>query len=78
MAVPSEFIDSSKDNSRVTFPHLPYLRGTTLDMMNVMARSPKASNVKNKEGTVSVSFQTSKDRDEFLAILQGQQLPKFL
>ncbi|KAJ5835446.1 hypothetical protein N7447_001472 [Penicillium robsamsonii] len=78
MTVPSEFIDSSKENSRVIFPRLPYLRGTTLDMMNVMARSPKTSNIKNKEGTVSISFQTSKDRDEFLAVLQGQQLPKFL
>ncbi|KAJ5384051.1 hypothetical protein N7517_001962 [Penicillium concentricum] len=78
MAVPSEFIDSSKENSRVTFPRFPYLRGTTLDMMNVMARSPKNSNAKIREGTMSISFQTSKDRDEFLAVLQGQQLPKFL
>ncbi|KAJ5164024.1 uncharacterized protein N7500_005854 [Penicillium coprophilum] len=78
MAIPSEFIDSSKENSRVTLPRLPYLRGTTLDMMNVMARSPKNSNHKNKEGAMSISFQTSKDRDEFLAVLQGQQLPKFL
>ncbi|KAJ5189102.1 hypothetical protein N7491_005427 [Penicillium cf. griseofulvum] len=60
MAVPSEFIDSSKDNSRVTLPRLPYLRGTTLDMMNVIARYPKNSNYKNKEGAMSISFQTSK------------------
>ncbi|OQE46781.1 hypothetical protein PENCOP_c001G05947 [Penicillium coprophilum] len=78
MAIPSEFIDSSKENSRVILPRLPYLRGTTLDMMNVMARSPKNSNNKSKEGAMSISFQTSKDRDEFLAVLQGQQLPKFL
>ncbi|KAJ5960884.1 uncharacterized protein N7479_008034 [Penicillium vulpinum] len=78
MAVPSKFIDSSKENTQVSLPRLPYLRGMTLDMMNVMARSPKNSNSKNKEGAMSISFQTSKDRDEFLAVLQGQQLPKFL
>ncbi|KAJ6138915.1 hypothetical protein N7471_005401 [Penicillium samsonianum] len=78
MTVPSEFIDFSKDNTRLTLPRLPYLRGMTLDMMNVMARSPKNSNAKNKEGAMSISFQTSEDRDEFLAVLQGQQLPKFL
>ncbi|CAG8008204.1 unnamed protein product [Penicillium nalgiovense] len=59
MGVPSEFIDCSKENTRVTLPRLPYLRGMTLDMMNVMARSPKNSNAKNKEGAMSISFQTS-------------------
>lgn len=62
MAVPSEFIDCSKENTRVTLPRLPYLRGMTLDMMNVMARSPKNSNAKNKEGAMSISFQTSTGR----------------
>ncbi|KXG48423.1 uncharacterized protein PGRI_022930 [Penicillium griseofulvum] len=60
MAVPSEFIDCSKENSRVTLPRLPYLRGTTLDMMNVMARCPKNSSSKNREGAMSISFRTSK------------------
>jgi hypothetical protein len=103
MAVPSEFIDCSKENTRVTLPRLPYLRGMTLGMMNVMARSPMNSNAKNKEGAMSISFQTSEgrpassfldlvlltdsilliciaiiDRAEFLAVLQGQQLPNFL
>ncbi|CAI7656315.1 unnamed protein product [Penicillium glandicola] len=78
MTIPSEFIDSSKENTRVTLPRLPYLRGMILDMMNVMARSPKNPSTKNKEGAMSISFETSQDRDEFLAVLQGQQLPKFL
>lgn len=59
MSLPSEFIDFSEDNTRITLPRLPYLRGMTLDMMNVMARSPKNSNAKNKEGAMSISFQTS-------------------
>ncbi|OQD82793.1 hypothetical protein PENANT_c019G00474 [Penicillium antarcticum] len=78
MSLPSEFIDSSKDNNRVILPHLPYNRGMTLDMMNIMARSPKNSNVQNKEGSISILFRTSKDKEEFLAVLQGQHLPKFL
>ncbi|KGO77560.1 hypothetical protein PITC_060000 [Penicillium italicum] len=59
MSVPSEFIDFSKDNTRLTLPRLPYLRGMTLDMMNVMARSPKNYNSKNKESAMSISFQTA-------------------
>jgi hypothetical protein len=59
MTVPSAFIDSSKENTRINLPRLPYLRGTTLDMMNVTARCPKNPNDKTKEGAVSISFQTS-------------------
>ncbi|KAJ5209451.1 hypothetical protein N7449_003830 [Penicillium cf. viridicatum] len=59
MSVPSEFIDFSKDNTQFTLPRLPYLRGMTLDIMNVIARGPKNSNSKNKEGAMSIFFQTS-------------------
>lgn len=60
MGVPSEFVDPSKETTRVTFPRLAYLRGMTLDMMNVLARGPNNSNAKSKEGAISISFQTSK------------------
>jgi hypothetical protein len=59
LTIPSDFIDSSKENGRVILPRLPYLRGTALDMINVMARSPKNPNVKNKDAAVSISFQDS-------------------
>lgn len=65
VAVSSKFIDSSKENTRVTLPRLPYLRGRTLDLMNVMARSPRNSNAKNKEGGISISFQTTKGQSPF-------------
>ncbi|KAJ5776675.1 uncharacterized protein N7511_001686 [Penicillium nucicola] len=58
MSLPSEFIDSSKDNNRVILPRLPFFRGMTLDMMNIMARSPKNSNGQIKEGALSILFQT--------------------
>ncbi|CAG8266757.1 unnamed protein product [Penicillium salamii] len=77
MAIPSAFVDASKDNTRVILPRTTFLRGATLDMMNIMARAPKSPNVKNKEAAISISFQASEDRDGFLAVLQGQQLPKF-
>jgi len=66
MPVPSAFIDSSKENTRVILPRLPYLRGATLDMMNVVARNPKNQNAKNKEGAVSISFQVKEGESNFI------------
>ena len=66
MPVPSAFIDSSKENTRVILPRLPYLRGTTLDMMNVVARNPKNQSAKNKEGSVSISFQVKEGESNFI------------
>ncbi|CAG8197792.1 unnamed protein product [Penicillium olsonii] len=56
ISVPSELVDTSKDKTRVVFPRTTYLRGTTLDMMNIMARAPKNPTVKNKEAALSISF----------------------
>ncbi|KAJ5526258.1 hypothetical protein N7494_012908 [Penicillium frequentans] len=59
MSLPSEFSDSSKENDRVNFPKLPYSRGMSLDMMNIMARTPKTSNLVDREGAISIVFQTA-------------------
>ncbi|CAG8101426.1 unnamed protein product [Penicillium salamii] len=64
MAIPSAFVDASKDNTRVILPRTTFLRGTTLDMMNIMARAPKSPNVKNKEAAISISFQTSEGKSK--------------
>ncbi|KAJ5354672.1 hypothetical protein N7541_005716 [Penicillium brevicompactum] len=63
MAVPAAFNDTSKERTRVILPRSPYLRGKTLDMMNVMARGPKSPNIKNKEAAFSISFQASEEMD---------------
>ncbi|KAJ5759178.1 hypothetical protein N7520_006334 [Penicillium odoratum] len=72
MSLPSDCPDSSKENTRVNFPKLPYSRGMSLDMMNIMARTPKSSNLIDREGTISIVFQTAQDREEFLGVLQGR------
>jgi hypothetical protein len=60
MSIPSESINSPKDHNRLIFPRLPCARGMTLDMMNIIARSPKTSNVRTKEAAVSILIQASK------------------
>lgn len=59
MFLPSGFSDSSKENTRVNFPKLPYSRGMSLDMMNIKARTPKTSNLVDREGAISIVFQTA-------------------
>ncbi|KAJ5994461.1 hypothetical protein N7451_010185 [Penicillium sp. IBT 35674x] len=60
MSIPSECFDSSKEKTRVNFPKLPYSRGMSLDMMNIMARTPKSSShLVDREGAISIVFQTA-------------------
>ncbi|KAJ5267526.1 hypothetical protein N7478_010334 [Penicillium angulare] len=60
MSLPGDFSDSPKDNLRVSFAKLPYFRGVSLDLMNIMARSPKTTSVINREGAISISFKRVK------------------
>ena len=60
MTLPSNFSDSSKDTCRVQLPKLPYTRGMSLDLMNIVTRRPKSTNVANKEGSLSIVFKDSK------------------
>lgn len=60
MALPCDVSDPSKENTRVSFPKLPYTRGMSLDMMNIMARSPRSTDAGNREGAISIVFQSSK------------------
>ena len=59
MAVPSEY-DDSKESLRVSFPKLPYTRGTSPDMMNIFARNSKGSSAEEREGVISIVFSTAK------------------
>lgn len=58
MSLPSDVSESPKENTRVNFPKLPYSRGMSLDMMKIMARTPKSSNFVDREGAISIVFQT--------------------
>ncbi|KAJ5093532.1 hypothetical protein N7456_009393 [Penicillium angulare] len=74
MSLPRDFSESSKDNLRVGFAKLPYFRGVSLDLMNIMARTPKATSMVSREGAISISFQSVKDREGFLEALRGRPL----
>ncbi|KAJ5671662.1 hypothetical protein N7507_000789 [Penicillium longicatenatum] len=74
MSLPSDCPDSSKENTRVNFPKLPYSRGISLDMMNIMARTPKTNTLVEREGVLSIVFRTTQDREEFLGVLQGRPI----
>lgn len=62
MALPSDYSESARESNRVSFPKLPYTRGTSLDMMNILARNPRSSGVENREGTISIVFLTAKGK----------------
>ncbi|KAJ5899643.1 hypothetical protein N7495_004387 [Penicillium taxi] len=66
MAVPSDLADKSRDGTRVNFPRLPYSRGVTLDMMNIMTRGPKSTIVESHEGSLAFIFETSVGKIIFL------------
>jgi hypothetical protein len=59
MSLPSDSSNSSGEGTRLSFPRLPYSRGTVLDMANIVTRNPKTMNVGSREGAVSIIFQTS-------------------
>lgn len=66
MAIPSDFCDTSKEALRLEFPRLPYSRGVHLDLMNIMARSPKTTNLSGREGPISILFLAA--RGEFFSL----------
>ncbi|KAJ6095622.1 hypothetical protein N7486_006368 [Penicillium sp. IBT 16267x] len=78
MSLPSDCPDSSKENIRITLPKLLYSRGMSLDMRNITARTPKTSNLVDREGIISMVFKTVQDREEFLSVLQGRPISSML
>lgn len=62
MAVPSDCPDPYQEALRLDFPRLPYSRGSNLDMMNIMARSPKTTNLSVREGPISILFEAAQGK----------------
>ncbi|KAJ5173056.1 hypothetical protein N7492_005649 [Penicillium capsulatum] len=56
MAVASDCTGLSKEGLRLSLPRLSYSRGVNLDMMNIMAHSPKATNQSVRTGPISILF----------------------
>lgn len=59
MALEPDCFDKTNEGLRVSFPRLSYSRGTSLDMMNIMARSPKTTKLSVREGAISILFQAA-------------------
>jgi hypothetical protein len=64
MALPLFFIQSSRNSTRISFRKLPYTRGSSLDMLNILARNGKGGDVENQEGAISLVFRDSKGEFE--------------
>ncbi|KAJ5613285.1 hypothetical protein N7510_006479 [Penicillium lagena] len=77
-SVSSTSSDSSKESTRVNFPRLPFFRGVSLDMTNIMARGPRSTTDGQREGPISILFQNTRDRQEFLDALKGNHFASFV
>lgn len=56
MTLSSACSESVRESDTVVFPKMAYTRGTTLDMMNILARSPKLNSFGNREGSICITF----------------------
>lgn len=59
-SVSSTDSDSSNESTRVNFPRLPFFRGPSLDMTNIMARGPRSTTDGQREGPMSILFQNAR------------------
>jgi hypothetical protein len=59
-SVSSTASDSSKESTRVNFPRLPFFRGPSLDMTNIVARGPRSTTEGQREGPISILFQNTR------------------
>ncbi|KAL4920066.1 hypothetical protein BDW62DRAFT_177519 [Aspergillus aurantiobrunneus] len=61
----------SRDANRIEFPATTYTRGTVLNLAVITSGTPKDSKMAKRSGPISISFAKAKDRDDFIAALDG-------
>ncbi|CEL04835.1 hypothetical protein ASPCAL05959 [Aspergillus calidoustus] len=72
MSVPSgSSRNISRDSNRIEFPVTTYSRGAVLNLAVIAAGSPKDPRMSRREGPITISFPKPKDRDDFVAALDG-------
>ncbi|KAL5333234.1 hypothetical protein BJX70DRAFT_403766 [Aspergillus crustosus] len=72
MSIPSgSRQDIARDKNRVEFPVTTYSRGTVLNLAVIAASSPKDLKMARRTGPIVITFSTNKDRDDFIAALDG-------
>jgi hypothetical protein len=64
MVLPLFFIQSSRNSTRISLRKLPYTRGSSLDMLNILAQNCKGGDVENQEGAISLVFRDPKGEFE--------------
>lgn len=60
MSLSSDCSELVSQSFKVNVPKMPYTRGTSVDMMNILARSLRSNRVGNREGALSIIFQNAK------------------
>ncbi|KZF21678.1 hypothetical protein L228DRAFT_157664 [Xylona heveae TC161] len=64
-----------RDSDQAVLQQVEFRRGSQIDMSNLVARDPKDPAQLNKTSPVTIVFETVRDCDEFVAILEGSPLP---
>ncbi|KAL3452796.1 hypothetical protein BJX65DRAFT_292755 [Aspergillus insuetus] len=78
MSVPSgSSRNISRDSNRIEFPSTTYSRGTVLNLAVIAAGSPKDPKMMRRNGPITISFPKPKDRDDFIAALDGGGHPSW-
>lgn len=66
-----DFQYASTEN-KVTFDRAVYQKGTLLDIANLEAVRPKEKERGTKQGSLIVHFESSREREEFVAVVEGK------
>ncbi|KAL2863399.1 uncharacterized protein BJX67DRAFT_261294 [Aspergillus lucknowensis] len=78
MSVPSgSSRNISRDSNRIEFPVTTYSRGTALNLAVIAAGAAKDPRMVRRNGPITISFPKPKDRDDFLAALDGGSHPSW-
>ncbi|MCJ1246094.1 hypothetical protein MMC30_003298 [Trapelia coarctata] len=72
MTVPKEGVNSARDSNRASLPGVYYERGKLIAMVGLVARHPREEPGR-RSGCVTVVFESSKDREEFVAAIERRE-----
>ncbi|KAL2820900.1 hypothetical protein BDW59DRAFT_164451 [Aspergillus cavernicola] len=67
----------SRDTNRIEFPTTTYSRGTVLNLAVIVSGSARDPRMMRRSGPITISFPKPKDRDDFIAALDGDRHPSW-
>ncbi|KAI9669583.1 MAG: hypothetical protein M1817_004626 [Caeruleum heppii] len=65
----------NKDSNRAILPGMTLEKGRQIDMANIVARNPREAN-RRTPTPITIAFDTSRDREDFAAALEGNLSPR--